>query len=348
MSKYTSEDPIAVLGIDLAKNTFHLHGIDQHGKTVLRKKINRNKLLEFIVQISSCLIGMEACGGAHYWARKFIEMGHDVKMMNPKFVKAYVKSNKNDAIDAEAICEAVQRPNMRFVPVKSIEQQDIQAIHRVREQTIRNRTALGNQIRGLLMENGVVVPRGISKLCKAIPEILQDADNDLSGMFRELLSKKADSLRQLDDDVAYYNSQLEELSNQSDVCRRLMTIPGIGPLIATTILAAAGDAAVFRSGREMAAWLGIVPRQYSTGGKVRLMGISKRGDAYLRKMIIHGARSIIRFADKKDDRLNRWATGVKERRGKNIATVALANKMIRMAWVMITRPDETYRPFAAA
>jgi len=348
MSKYTAIKLISVLGIDLAKNVFHLHGVDEHGKTVFRKKISRNKLLEFIVQLPSCLIGMEACGGSHYWARKFIAMGHDVKLMNPKFVKAYVKSNKNDAIDAEAICEAVQRPNMRFVPVKSIEQQDIQAIHRLREQTIKNRTALGNQIRGLLMENGVVVSRGITSLGRAIPEILQDADNDLSDMFRELLSKKADSLQQLNEEVAHYNNQLEQLSSHSEVCRRLMTIPGIGSLIATTILAAAGDASVFHSGREMAAWLGIVPRQYSTGGKVRLMGISKRGDAYLRKMIIHGARSVIRFADKKDDRLKRWATGVKERRGKNIATVALANKMVRIAWVMITRPDETYRPFATA
>jgi len=339
---------IAVLGIDLAKQVFHLFGVDKQGKVILRKQIRRNKLMEFITLLPPCLIGMEACGGAHDWARKFMAAGHDVRLMNPKFVKAYVKSNKNDMIDAEAICEAVQRPNMRFVPIKSMEQQDIQSLHRAREQAVHNRTALSNQIRGLLMEYGLVVPRGIAHLRVAIPQILEDADNGLSDMFRELLATLAEDFNQLEQRVAAYNLKIQQLSEHSDVCRRLMSIPGVGPLGATAMAATAGDVRVFRCGREMSAWLGIVPRQCSTGGKTRLLGISKRGDSYLRKLMIHGARSVVRFADKKDDRLSRWVTGVSTRRGQNIATVALANKMVRIAWVIMSHPDETYRTCAVA
>jgi len=348
MKNYNAKEAIAVLGIDLAKQVFHLFGVDKQGRTVLRKQIRRNKLSEFIALLPACLIGMEACGGAHDWARKFKAMGHEVRLMNPKFVKGYVKSNKNDMIDAEAICEAVQRPNMRFVSVKSIEQQDIQSLHRAREQAVHHRTALGNQIRGLLMEYGVVIPRGITHLQGAMPQILEDADNGISDMFRELLATLQEDFTRVEQRIAAYNQQIHQLSEQRDVCKRLMTIPGIGPLGATAIVATAGDPGAFKNGREMAAWLGIVPRQYSTGGKVRLMGISKRGDCYLRKLIIHGARSVVRFADKKDDRVSRWVTSVKSRRGQNIATVALANKMMRMAWVIMSRPDETYRTYAVA
>jgi len=337
---------IKMVGIDLAKNTFHLHGVDAHGKVVLRKKLSRGKLAAFMANLPPCLVGMEACGGAHDWARKFRTMGHDVRLMSPQFVKPYVKSNKNDMVDAEAICEAVGRPNMRFVPIKGIEQQDIQSLHRAREQAVKNRTAQSNQIRGLLMEYGMVLGKGVATLRKALPDILEDADNGLTPLFRELLYGLSDELRRLEERIAAYDVQIKHLSAQSDICQRLMTIPGVGPMIATALASAVGDAKAFANGREMSAWLGLVPRQCSTGGKPKLLGISKRGDTYLRKLMIHGARSALQFADRKQDVRSRWAVDVRDRRGKNIAAVALANKMVRSAWVLLSRSEE-YKMAAA-
>lgn len=341
MRNISRNKTVTIVGIDLAKSIFHLHGVDSLGKVVFRKRLSRSKLIEFMAQLTPCLIGMEACGGSHYWARKFNEMGHDTRLISPQFVKPFVKSNKNDAADAEAICEAVQRPNMRFVPIKNIEQQDIQSIHRAREQVVCRRTAQANQIRGLLMEYGLVIPQGRKVLCAHIPDILADADNGLSVIFRELLSGLWEEMIHLEQRVAEYDLQIELLSKQSDVCQRLMTIPGIGPMVATALVASVSDGKAFKSGREMAAWLGLVPRQHSTGGKPRLMGISKRGDTYLRKLLIHGARAALRWTDKKHDQRSVWATSLKERRGQNIAAVALANKTVRTAWVLITR-GETY------
>jgi len=346
MNKYSKAGNIKVVGIDLAKNTFHLHGVDGHGEIVMRKRLSRNKLMAFMANLPSCLIGMEACGGSHDWARKFRTMGHDVRLMSPQFVKPYVKSNKNDIADAEAICEAVQRPNMRFVPMKSIEQQDIQSLHRAREQAVKNRTAQSNQIRGLLMEYGIVLGKGIAKLRKSLPEILEDADNGLTPLFREALCDLNDELRRQGERISAYDAKIKVLSTQSDACQRLMTIPGIGSMTATALAASVGDAKVFKSGREMSAWLGLVPRQCSTGGKPKLLGISKRGDTYLRKLVIHGARSALRFADKKQDVRSRWAVDVRSRRGQNIAAVALANKMVRSAWVLLSR-SEAYKMAAA-
>jgi len=347
MKNYSADKTIKTIGIDLAKSSFQVHGVDEQGHVVMRKKMNRNKLVVFMANLPPCLVGMEACGGAHEWARKFRSMGHDVRLMSPQFVKPYVKSNKNDAVDAEAVCEAVQRPSMRFVPIKGIEQQDIQSLHRARSMAVSHRTAQVNQIRGLLMEYGVVVAQSVAALRKALPEILEDADNNLSPLFRELLSGLQDEFHKLDERITAYDLQIKQLSTQSDACLRLMTIPGVGPMVATAMVAAVADAKVFKNGREMSAWLGLVPRQFSTGGKPRLLGISKRGDTYLRKMVIHGARSALRVAGKKQDRRSKWVVDVESRRGSNIAAVALANKIVRTAWVILSKGEE-YKMATAA
>jgi len=340
MDEISKRGVMTVVGIDLAKTSFHLHGVGSRGRVVASKKLSRAKLARFMANSPPCLVGMEACAGAHYWARKFRQMGHEVRLIGAQFVKPYVKSNKNDAADAEAICEAVQRPAMRFVPVKTLEQQDIQCLHRARSMAVAHRTAQANQIRGFLAEYGVVVAKGIGNLRRALPELLEDGQSELTPMFRELLGELREELLRLDRRVADYDAHIAALSRQSEPCRRLMTIPGIGPLSATALVAAAGDVSVFRSGREMAAWVGLVPRQCSTGGKPKLLGISKRGDAYLRKLLIDGARAAARVAGNKSDRRSRWVTGLSERRGRNVAVVALANKNVRTAWALLSRGQD--------
>jgi len=335
-----SKGKVTVLGIDLAKNSFQLHGVDEKGNRVLKKKLTRKQLVAFIAQLPPCLIGLEACGGAHHWVRVFSEFGHTVKMIAPQFVKPYVKSNKNDAVDAEAICEAVQRPSMRFVPSKSIEQQDIQSVHRVRSLLVGRRTAQANQIRGLLMEYGIVIPQGISTLRKAIPNLLEDAENTLSPYFRELLRDLYDEIVHFDERIETIELKLKVISVQNEDCQRLLTIPGVGLLTATALIAAIGDISVFKSGRELAAWIGLVPRQHSTGGKPTLLGISKRGDTYLRTLLIHGGRSVVRVAHKHQDKRNQWIGEIKQRRGENISNVAVANKNARIAWVLLTKKED--------
>ena len=337
---------IKVLGIDLAKNSFQLHGVDKNGHVVLKKKLSRHKLAAFMANLSPCLIGLEACGGAHHWVRTFIQMGHTVRMIAPQFVKPYVKSNKNDAVDAEAICEAVQRPSMRFVPVKAIEQQDIQSIHRIRSQQVAKRTAQANQIRGLLLEYGIVIPKGIAYIRKAIPNILEDAENTLTSLFRELLGELYDEMVHLDERIDIVEQKLKMICVQNEDCQRLLTIPGIGFLTATALIAAIGDITVFKNGRELAAWLGLVPRQHSTGGKPTLMGISKRGDSYLRTLLIHGGRSVVRVAHLHEDKRNQWIGEIKQRRGENISNVAVANKNARIAWALLAK-KERYHAAAA-
>ncbi|WP_419609959.1 IS110 family transposase [Thiolapillus sp.] len=337
---------IEVLGIDLAKQSFQLHGVDKEGNVVLKKKINRKKLSAFIANLPACLIGLEACGGAHHWVRTFVGMGHTVRMIAPQFVKPYVKSNKNDAVDAEAICEAVQRPNMRFVPVKNIEQQDIQSLHRIRSQLVARRTAQANQIRGLLLEYGIVIPKGISHVRKEIPWILEDAENGLTALFREVLNELYGEMVHLDERVRTIELKLEAICVQSEDCQRLLTIPGIGLLTATALMAAIGDITVFKNGRELAAWLGLVPRQHSTGGKPTLMGISKRGDSYLRTLLIHGGRTVVRVAHTHQDKRNQWIRELGQRRGKNISAVAVANKNARIAWALLSK-KENYHAAAA-
>lgn len=330
---------LKVLGIDLAKQSFQLHGVDEHGHVVLRKKLSRSQLCAFVANLPPCLIGLEACGGAHYWARELSKLGHNVRMIAPQFVKPYVKSNKNDAVDAEAICEAVQRPSMRFVPSKSIEQQDMQSLHRIRSQLVARRTAQTNQVRGLLSEYGLIIPVGINHVRKALPNILEDADNALSGVFRELLNELYEELVHLDKRIQALEKKLVTLSVNNEDCKRLLTIPGIGLLTATALIAAIADISVFKNGRELAAWLGLVPKQHSTGGKQTLLGISKRGDSYLRTLLIHGGRSVVRVAHKHQDKRNRWIGDIKQRRGENISNVAVANKNARIVWALLTRKE---------
>ena len=279
---------VTTLGIDLAKSIFRLHGVDARGVAVLRRQLTRQQLLPFLAKLSPCLVGMEAGPGAHFWAREIGQLGHEARLMSPHFVKPYVKSNKNDANDAEAICEAVGRPSMRFVPNKNTSQQDVQALHRIRAQLIKWRTALANEIRGLLAEYGIVVTRGIAPLRRMLPVMLEDAENGLSGLFREMLVEMAERLRVLDERLRQYDLRVARVFGEDERCHRLAQVEGVGPLIATALVAAVGNAHEFKSGRELSAWLGLVPRQHSSGGKTVLLGISKRGDRYLRTLFIHG------------------------------------------------------------
>lgn len=348
MTEHSKEPCITVIGIDLAKRSFHLCGMDAQGRRVFSKQVSRAKLAQELANRPPCLVAMEACGSAHYWARTFQAYGHEVKLIAPQFVKPYVKSNKNDAADAEAIAEAAQRPTMRFVPIKSVEQQDLQAIHRMRSQAVEQRTAQVNQIRGLLAEYGVIIPQGRAHVGPCLAEILENAENGLSAWFRASLQGLADELRHLDARVAAYDAQLAALAQASEPAQRLMTIPGIGPLVATALIAAIGsDPRGFANGRSLAAFLGLVPRQHSTGGHDRLLGISKRGDTYLRQLLIHGARAVMRWVERKTDALSRWATALRVRRHTNIAVVALANKLARIAYAVLTS-GQPYDPARGA
>jgi transposase len=342
MRKHSEDREVKVMGIDLAKNSFHVHAVDADGRTVVSKKLSRQKLKEYLVTLPLCMVAMEACASAHYWARLLRSYEHEVRLIAPQFVKPYVKSNKNDAADAEAICEAAQRPNMRFVAVKEIGQQDIQSIHRMRSLAVERRTAQSNQIRGLLLEYGIKIPAGRFNLRKRLPEILEDAENGLTDLFREELFGLYRELRHLDERITHYDEKIDQIAQTDERMQFLQTIPGVGPKIATALLAAIGDIHTFKNGRELAAWLGLVPRQHSTGGKSILMGISKRGDVYLRQLIIHGARSILRWVDRKTDCTSRWAAALTVRRHKNIAIVAMANKMVRVAFALLKK-GEAYR-----
>lgn len=286
---------------------------------------------------------MEACGGAHYWARAMGKLGHEVRLMSPQFVKPYVKTNKNDYNDAEAVCEAVGRANMRFVPVKTVEQQDIQAIHRIREQLIKSRTAQANQIRGLLGEYGIVIPKGLRQVRGRLPGILEDAENGLTFRARRFLSDLVARVRELDEHIKTYDKEIQELFKEDERSQRIEKVEGIGPVVATAIVAAVGNGTFFKDGRQLSAWLGLVPRQHSTGGRERLLGISKRGDRYIRTLLIHGARSVVRYAQRKTDPRSRWINGLKARRGTNAAAVALANKNARIIWALLSK-GEAYRP----
>ncbi len=333
---------IATLGIDLTKRVFQIHGLDERGKIVLRKRLSRNKLLEFLNTLSPCLIGMESCGGAHYWARKIRDLGHDVKLISPQFVKSFVKSNKNDYNDAEAICEAIVRPSMRFVSIKSVEHQDIQALHRVRERLIKERTALVNQIRGLPSEYGIILPIGIQNVRKSLPLILDNTENELTPISREFFTELYTELRSIEERIAKCHRHIERIFLSNPVCHKLAEVEGVGTLTATALIASVGDSRIFDNGRQMAAWLGLVPRQSSTGGKTVLLGMTKRGNRYLRTLLIHGARAVLRYAPNKLDARSRWITSIKDRRGSNIAAVSLANKNARILWALMSR-DETYR-----
>lgn len=327
---------ITTIGIDLAKEMFQIHGVDAHGKAVLRKQLRRSEMAKYFSNLEPCLIGMEACSSAHHWARKLGEYGHTVKLMAPQFVKPYVKTNKNDVADAEAICEAVTRPNMRFVAMKNIEQQAILSVHRARQGFVKARTAQSNQMRGLLSEFGIVLPQGIRSIAKHMPDILEDAGNGLPGTMRRLLGRLNDHLKALDCQVNALEQQIVQWHKQSELSHKLEAIPGIGPITASAIVATVGSATEFKNGRQLAAWLGLVPKQHSSGGKQNLLGISKRGDAYLRTLLIHGARAVVRFAETKVEP-NQWLCQLMGRRNKNIAAVALANKNARIIWALLAK-----------
>lgn len=332
---------IKVLGIDLAKNVFQLHGNDAKGKRVLTKRLTRGKLIECLSQMKPCMIGIEACIGAHYWARVFGKMDHTVKIMAPKFVKPYVMANKNDANDARAIAEAVTRPDMRFVAAKSIEQQDVLLLHRAKELVIKHRTALVNQIRGLLLEYGVVIPQGISHIKKLIIT-LDENKNKLTERSIIIFKRMYEQFKNYNVEVDYYDSEIKCCAKVNITCNEIMKIEGVGPITASAIVATVGDAKTFKNGRQMAAWLGLTPRQHSSGNTTRLSGISKRGDGYVRKLLVHGARSVLQICDKKFDKKSRWVTDKKNHIGYNKACVALANKNARIIWAMMAT-GECYR-----
>lgn len=341
---------IVRVGVDLAKDVFQLHGVDRDGKTVWQRKLNRNEWVKVLLDKiePGCVIGMEACGGAHHWARLLQSKGFVVKLIAPQFVKPYVKSNKNDVNDAEAICEAMSRPHMRFVNIKSVEQQDIQATHRIRAALMDQRKAKSNQIRGLLSEYGLVAPREISHLRKAIPDWLEEMDNGLTDHLRRLLHGVWQDLLMLDQRIKALDQEIELLAANDPVAKRLQQLRGVGPMIATALLATVGDASQFDNGRQMAASLGLTPRQMSSGGKSKLLGISKRGDSYLRSLLVHGARSMIQIAKGKEDHLSLWVMRIANNRHPNIASVAMANKTVRIAWAMITKGVDYKAELASA
>lgn len=329
----------ARIGLDIAKSVFQIHGVDGHGKAVLKKTLARSEMLAFFANLPACLIGIEACAGSHYWARELIKLGHDARLMAAQFVTPYRKSGKNDANDAEAICEAVGRPHMRFVPVKSEEAQAVLTVHRARALTISERTALVNQVRGLLGEFGIVAGAGIAQARKLLAAI-GAGERELPFLARETLGDLHDRLRELDERILAYDRKIDALAKQSEPARRLMAIEGIGPVTATALVASVGEARAFKSGREFAAWLGLTPRQNSSGGRTKLGAISKRGDVVLRTLLIHGTRSVLRLTANRTDAKSRWAEALKERACANVAAVALAAKNARIIWAMLSRGTE--------
>ena len=326
---------ITTIGVDLAKSVFQVHGVDERGKAVLRKQLKRKDMLSFFANLEPCVIGMEACGSAHHWARELTKLGHTVRLMAPQFVKPYVKSNKSDRNDAEAICEAVGRPNMRFVPVKTVGQQAVLAQHRVRHALVKARTAQANEIRGLLAEFGIVIAKGIGHITERLPEILEDGENGLPGMMRQLLQRLVEHFKTLDKQVGEIEREIKLWHRENENSRKLEDIPGIGPITASAYAAMVGDGKSFKNARQVPAWLGMVPRHEGTGGHVKLGKISKRGDVYLRTLLIHGARSVIRQVERKPDGADEWLKKLIARRNKNVAAVALAAKNARIAWALL-------------
>ena len=326
------------IGLDIAKSVFQVHGVDAHGKTVVRKTLSRSEVLRYFVQCPPCIVGIEACAGAHYWGRELVRLGHDARLMAAQFVTPYRKSGKNDANDAEAICEAVGRPNMRYVPIKSEEAQAVLTVHRARTLLVSERTALSNQVRGLLGEFGLVFGQGMSTLKKILIRI-GGGDFSLPSVARETVADLHDRLRSLDSSIALYDRRIAQLARQSEPAQRLMRIAGVGPITATAMVASVGNARAFANARQFAAWLGLTPRQYSSGGKTKLGAITKRGDVHLRTLLIHGTRSVLLRARDNDGK-NRWVLNLKARRGANVAAVALAAKHARIMWAMLARGTE--------
>lgn len=331
-----------VIGIDLGKTVFHLVGMDSTGKVVIRKRCSRRQLLGFTANLQVQLIGMESCSGSHFLGRALREQGHEVRLIPAQYVKPYVQTNKSDYIDAEAIAEAVQRPRMRFVPIKSEEQLDLQALHRVRERWVMRRTAVVNQIRSLLLERGFTLPKGRRYVDEALPRILEDAELPLSGSFRLLLAQLKLELEQLSARIDQLDTVILQRAKEDDACQRLTAIPGVGPVTATALIAAIGNGSAFQKGRDLAAWIGMVPSEHSSGGKQTLLGISKRGNCYLRRLFVQGARSVLQQRHRQAPGLQSWLSQLLARKHQNVVVVALANKVVRMAWAVLCR-NESYR-----
>lgn len=327
---------VTLLGIDIAKEIFQLHGVDSLGKAILKKKLKRSELLKFIAQMEPCVIVMEACGGSHYWAREFKKLGHDAKLISPQYVKPFVRGNKNDRNDAEAIVEAASRPRTRFVSINTEAEQDVRSVHRVRSRLIRDRTSLVNETRGCLYEYGVFKVKGITKIEKFLAEVNGDHENKLklTSMVRELCIEAYEEYKEINKRIEKCDRKLEAIANTNVICQNLMTIPGVGILGATILFTVLGDPTIFENGRHFAAYLGLVPKQNSSGGKEKLYGISKRGDSYIRSLLIHGGRSVVRYAPKKSDDRSQWICKLHDRAGYNRTAVAVANKNARVAWAL--------------
>ena len=330
---------ITTIGLDLAKNVFQVHGVDGQGQAVLRKQLRRSQVVEFFAKVSPCTVAMEACGGAHHWGRTLQSLGHKVLLIAPQYVKPYVKSQKNDAADAAAICEAASRRHMRFVALKDVEQQSVQAIHTVRSGFIKQRTAISNQIRGLLAEFGVVIPVGLSTLRSQVPVIVQDQDNGVPVMVKTLIGTLLDQVKLMDDQIAQLDCQIRQWALRNEAAKRLQQVSGIGPISASALVAGVGNARQFANARQMAAWMGLVPRQHSSGGKTVLLGITKRGDKYLRTLLIHGARAALLAYQRNPATMPERIKNLLARKHPNVACVALANRNARIAWALLAKGD---------
>ena len=336
---------IAVLGIDLGKTVCSLAGVDGTGAVVLRRRIQRFRLLEFLAQLPPCVVAMESCGGAHHVGRFCLQFGHEPRLMSPLYVRPYVKVHKNDDRDAEGIAEAATRPTMSFVPIKTEEQLDLQVLHRARERLVQDRTRLINQSRGFLMERGIRPAQGRHVFQKFLKRLAEDHAGDLTPRMIVMLADMATELDTINEKVAALDREIKSVASADEDMRRLMEIPGVGPTIATALVAAVGNGKAFGKGRDLAAWLGLVPRQVSTGGKAKLIGISKHGNTYLRKLFIHGARTVLHLVKDRSTPLARWVDGLKTRTHVNVAAVAMANKIARIAWAVLTK-GERYRSAA--
>ncbi|MEE4239148.1 MAG: IS110 family transposase [Anderseniella sp.] len=327
---------IAVLGIDLGKNVCSLVGLDVNGAVVMRRRARRDLLVDYVGQLPSCIVGMEACCGAHYLGQLFAAVGHDVRLMSPEYVRPYVKAHKNDDRDAEGIAEAATRPTMRFVEIKTEAQLDMQTLHRSRARLVGERTALINQLRAVLLERGIVVPQGKRKLQQYLDDLMQEPEGrNLSARILMLVRDMRTQWLELDRRISAFEDEFVAYAKENDDARRLITIPGVGVITATALIAAIGKAETFKHGRDLAAWLGLVPRQSTTGGKPRLMGISKRGNTYLRTLLIHGARAALPHVAERDTPIGRWIKDLLARVHPNVAVVALANKLARIAWAVL-------------
>jgi transposase len=326
---------ITILGIDLAKNTFQLIGVDKYHKVVMKRRCQRDKLVEIVANLPRCTILMESCGTSNYWGRRFQEMGHTPKLISPQHVTPYVANHKNDYKDTEAIIEVGTRPRTKFVQIKTLEQQDIQSIHRVRERLVSHRICLSNQIRGLLLEYGIVIPKGFSSLKRKMVELLSERSDLVSEGRQEVLADVYEEFKQLSARIDKYDKKIEAISNQQESYKLLKTIPGIGPIIATALYASMGNGSQFKNGREMAAQIGLVPKQHSSGDRQVLLGITKKGNRDLKQLLIHGARAVVAKSGKKEDKRSNWVNKLAAKKHFNVVATALANRTARMAWAVL-------------